>query len=769
MLRLDLLRKQLVAASLLVLPLALLSVLVVGGASAQPLVVGGGSTYWTRTQTISTTAHCVPVSGSDGHCALFPAGDGKDHAGKAVWISADAAAVCAWVGEGSGTSLALSTAGWVTDSGTEFGSGQGAVITLAAGATARPEAPRRSTLRAAGTPGTRSGVCSVAVTNAAESPQIYAPCDANSDCTAYGGGTCTLAPTNAQRSLVGSFLICRSISGTGNVSAEKVALSPVAIASFTGTSLLRETSGPTSMVVGAVADGECLSRSGSTIVGAACSGGGGGGDVPSTRTISAGSGLTGGGDLSANRTLAIDTGGVTSAMILDGTIALGDMAASAAGAAAGTPSLRAIGSTALTCAAGNDSRLSDSRTPTAHASSHLPGGSDALTVATPSSVGTANAAGSAASFSRSDHVHAIATDAVDSAQIAANAVGSSEIAADAVGSSEIAADAVGSSEIAAAAVGASEIDTAAVPRVAGLGIGLAGVSGALAATSISLPSAPSAGNLTLFSHTIAGQDLLAMRSATRTTILGFCPAGSVRFGLIPMANAASVAGVAIPAGIAYGAAQYTVSGTGTGSFPSPSGSTFRDRAPHLHIVAGTAANSYADAFNGSSNTVGVGLVNRVDGFRWMTIVNDETNITTNQNDFVGFGAASGAVNDSGTREGVLFGYRPSSASTDNWQFMTRNTTTLTSVDLGSNCQRSTTSVYMFAMIAEPGASEIGYEAWNVTDPSAPVLCARGTQTNTLPTASTLLMKENYSQHTSGTTPTQHNIYAEEGCIGLGLQ
>ncbi len=35
-------------------------------------------------------------------------------------------------------------------------------------------------------------------------------------------------------------------------------------------------------------------------------GGGGGGDVPSTRTLTAGAGLTGGGDLSANRTFAVD-------------------------------------------------------------------------------------------------------------------------------------------------------------------------------------------------------------------------------------------------------------------------------------------------------------------------------------------------------------------------------------------------------------------------------------------------------------------------------
>ncbi|HEY4481203.1 MAG TPA: hypothetical protein VI821_03970 [Candidatus Paceibacterota bacterium] len=42
----------------------------------------------------------------------------------------------------------------------------------------------------------------------------------------------------------------------------------------------------------------------------------------------------------------------------------------------------------------------------AHAARHLPGGADALTVAAPVTVATANAIGVAASFSRSDHVHA---------------------------------------------------------------------------------------------------------------------------------------------------------------------------------------------------------------------------------------------------------------------------------------------------------------------------------------------------------------------------
>ena len=62
------------------------------------------------------------------------------------------------------------------------------------------------------------------------------------------------------------------------------------------------------------------------------------GGVPTGRQIIAGTGLTGGGDLTANRTLTVS-----------------------------------YGSTAGTACQGNDARLSDSRTPTSHASSHLAG------------------------------------------------------------------------------------------------------------------------------------------------------------------------------------------------------------------------------------------------------------------------------------------------------------------------------------------------------------------------------------------------------------
>ena len=69
------------------------------------------------------------------------------------------------------------------------------------------------------------------------------------------------------------------------------------------------------------------------------------GKAPTTRTITAGTGLAGGGDLTANRTLAVS-----------------------------------YGTTAGTAVQGNDTRLSDARTPTSHATSHASGGADELAI-----------------------------------------------------------------------------------------------------------------------------------------------------------------------------------------------------------------------------------------------------------------------------------------------------------------------------------------------------------------------------------------------------
>ncbi|HMI93400.1 MAG TPA: hypothetical protein VK509_18640 [Polyangiales bacterium] len=70
-----------------------------------------------------------------------------------------------------------------------------------------------------------------------------------------------------------------------------------------------------------------------------------------------------------------------------------------------THALPSFGSSVGTFCDGADLRLSDARTPTSHALSHLPDGPDGLAIGVAVAVGTANAAGSAAAYARADHVH----------------------------------------------------------------------------------------------------------------------------------------------------------------------------------------------------------------------------------------------------------------------------------------------------------------------------------------------------------------------------
>lgn len=92
--------------------------------------------------------------------------------------------------------------------------------------------------------------------------------------------------------------------------------------------------------------------------------------------------------------------------------------AMAVDAAAATGSLRTIGTAATAACAGNDARLSDARTPTAHKASHDPNdGSDPLDTAAPANIDGVQAAGvgTAHTLARADHAHRIQHAIADNA------------------------------------------------------------------------------------------------------------------------------------------------------------------------------------------------------------------------------------------------------------------------------------------------------------------------------------------------------------------
>lgn len=101
-------------------------------------------------------------------------------------------------------------------------------------------------------------------------------------------------------------------------------------------------------------------------------------------------------DLDARLTAVEPGGGAAALQVAENLADLDDPAVARTSLGLGTSATRNVGTSAGTTAAGDDSRLSDARTPTAHATSHQPGGSDALAVDAAAGVGSLRTLGTGA-------------------------------------------------------------------------------------------------------------------------------------------------------------------------------------------------------------------------------------------------------------------------------------------------------------------------------------------------------------------------------------
>lgn len=90
-------------------------------------------------------------------------------------------------------------------------------------------------------------------------------------------------------------------------------------------------------------------------------------------------------------TAVIADGSITTIKLADDAVTIAKLDPALTDPAAGTPGLRTLGTGATQAAAGNDPRLTDARTPTAHATTHNGGGTDPIDPATTSVAGLMSA------------------------------------------------------------------------------------------------------------------------------------------------------------------------------------------------------------------------------------------------------------------------------------------------------------------------------------------------------------------------------------------
>lgn len=204
--------------------LALLLISSIAWGQNAPLI-GLGTPYYSRSFALSTTSACVTTSTSSSTCLLFPGEwvNSSENAKKYVQFGGGAiAANCCWTLDDAGIDIqGLS----ISDPPSK--SGPGACFRLQALEKVEGRANAYDLLVTNGVaaPGSTSGFCSTPWGGAsAGGDLLFAPCDADGDCSSFGGGTCTALASlsERQKAYAGARLFCEADSGTPTIYISKM-------------------------------------------------------------------------------------------------------------------------------------------------------------------------------------------------------------------------------------------------------------------------------------------------------------------------------------------------------------------------------------------------------------------------------------------------------------------------------------------------------------------------------------------------------------------
>lgn len=277
-----------------------------------------------------------------------------------------------------------------------------------------------------------------------------------------------------------------------------------------------------------------------------------------------------------------------------------------------------------------------------------------------------------------------------------------------------------------------------------------------------IPTAPAAGNLLVYSSKFAGRDALLAINSVDHHVIDWHSGGAFLWTFTPVAgNGTTTTGVVVG---------WLGNFTGTVAQPTPTNASIFASKSRMQLTGTAGANAIVQIADGGTGAAARGLWWRGNGqnqggfFSTVTLTT-ETN-TANTTAFVGYAAPVALATDPSTyTDSIGFGYTTAIGTGGNWQFFRHDSVTAaTAVDLGSNCIRSTVNVLQFSIWCASNGTSCGYHAFNETTNA---LCAEAAITTNLPTNTVLMATYWYLDNNASGVAQVLDVMYGAGDLGIG--